>query len=77
MIKTSIEKLSREIGFDIGESDDETQANLLNGLCDGLANSMNSDKLQMQISYMVDHLTPKANRVLKEIVEFIKLREKE
>ena len=77
MIKTSIEKLSREIGFDIGISDDETQANLLNGFCDALANSMQPNKLEMQICCLVDHLTPKAHKVLKEIAEFIKLKEKE
>lgn len=31
MIKTSIEKLAEEIGFDIGMSDDVSQAKLING----------------------------------------------
>ena len=77
MIKTSIEKLSEEIGFDIGNSDDITQANLLNGFCRGLKNSMNSQKLDMQLAYMVDKLKPETHKVLKTLIDFIKLKEAE
>jgi len=77
MIKTSVEKLSEEIGFDIGNSDDVTQANLLNGFCRGLRNSMNDQKLDTQLSYMVDKLKPEAHKVLKVLVDFIELKEKE
>lgn len=77
MIKTSIEKLAEEIGFDIANSDDETQAKLLNGFCKGLSNSMDERHLQMQISYIVDKLNPKTSRILKEIVQFLELKEKE
>lgn len=77
MIKTSIEKLSETIGFEIGTSDDVTQSNLLNGLCKGLANSINEHELSMQLCYIADKLDSKSCRVLKELVEFIKLKEKE
>jgi hypothetical protein len=40
MIKSSIEKISESIGFDIGMSDDVTQANLINGFCRALSNSI-------------------------------------
>ena len=77
MIKTSIEKLAEEIGFDIGNSDDITQAKLLNGFCKGLANSMNEIDLQRQICYMADKLDLKTSKILKEIVQFLELKEKD
>mgnify|MGYP003405309419 FL=1 len=76
MIKNSIEKLAAEIGFDIGNSDDITQANLINGLCKGLANSMNERKLEMQLCYVADKLDEKSRKILKGLVEFIELKEK-
>lgn len=76
MIKNSIEKLAAEIGFDIGNSDDITQANLINGLCKGLANSMNEHKLEMQLCYVADKLDEKSRKILKGLVEFIELKEK-
>lgn len=73
MIKTSIEKLSREIGFDIGNSDDVSQANLLNGLCDALSNSMpNRCDLDTQICYIVDKLSDKSMDVILKLGDFIK-----
>lgn len=75
MIKTSIEKLAKEIGFDIAHSDDKTQAELLNSFCEGLANAMDKNHLQTQICYIVDKLSIKTDNVLKEIVEFIKFKE--
>jgi len=77
MIKTSIEKLADSIGFDIANSDDETQANLLNGFCKGLANSMQKNDLNTQLCYIADKLDAKTSEVLKELVEFIKLKESE
>ena len=75
MIKTSIEKLAKEIGFDIANSDDEVQANLLNGFCEGLSDAMNEQHLRTQICYIVDKLSPKTSKILNELVEFIKLKE--
>ena len=40
MIKTSIEKIAKDIGFDIGLSDDMVQSDLLNGFCEGLKDSI-------------------------------------
>ena len=76
MIKTSIEKLAEEIGFDIGNSDDVTQAKLLNGFCRGLANSIDGHSLDIQLCYMSDKLNAKTDDILKKLVEFIKLKNK-
>lgn len=73
MIKSSIEKLAEEIGFDIGTSDDVTQSNLLNGFCKGIANSM--EKPDMQLCYIADKLNQKSHNVLKQLVSFIELKE--
>jgi len=73
MIKTSIEKLASGIGFDIGCSSNDVQADLLNGLCKGLSNSMNKQDKEMQLCYIVESLNAKTKDTLKEIVEFIKL----
>jgi hypothetical protein len=77
MIKSSIEKLSETIGFEIGTSDDVTQANLINGLCKGLANSMDDHKLDLQLCFIADKLDSKSSRVLKSLVAFIELKEKQ
>tara|TARA_R110000751_G_scaffold40865_1_gene96434 strand:- start:166 stop:399 length:234 start_codon:yes stop_codon:yes gene_type:complete len=76
MIKTSIEKLAKEIGFDIGCSDDVVQADLLNGFCKGIANSMQESNRETQLCYIADKLDNKTNKVLKALVEFIELNEK-
>lgn len=75
MIKTSIEKLSESIGFDIGISDDQTQTNLINGFCKGLHNSMNEEDLEMQICSIVNLLNKKSHKVLKLFAEFIELKD--
>lgn len=74
MIKSSIEKLASEIGFDIAMSDDKVQSDLLNGFCKGLANSMDSNKLATQLCYIVDKLDDKSCKTILEIAEFIKLK---
>jgi methyl coenzyme M reductase beta subunit len=76
MIKTSIEKLAREIGFDIAMSDDGVQSDLLNGFCEGLANSMQEREIEMQVCCIVDKLSPKTRNVLKRFYGFIELKEK-
>jgi len=79
MIKTSIEKLAKGIGFDIGMSDDVVQSDLLNGFCKGLANNLgtSSQKIETQICYIADKLEPKTHEVIKHLYEFIKLKESE
>ena len=55
MIKSSIEKLADTIGFEIGTSDDVTQALLINGLCKGINNSIHQRRdLDMQLCYIAD-----------------------
>jgi len=74
MIKSSIEKLAEEIGFDIGMSDDQTQANLLNGFANALSSSMQKQQLEMQLCYISKLLNPKTEELLKNLIEFIKLK---
>lgn len=76
MIKTSIEKLAKDIGYDIGMSNDVTQADLLNGFCEALSNSMTEHNLNNQICYLTNKLTPKSHKIIKEIYGFIELKEK-
>ena len=74
MIKSSVEKLAYEIGFDIANSDDETQSKLLNGFAEGLVNAINGTRLETQLCYIAKGLDPKAEKLLTELVEFIKLK---
>ena len=74
MIKSSIEKLAEEIGFEIGTSDDVTQSQLLNSFFRGLRNRnrirIDSD-LDMQICYIVDRLEKNSKNMIKIFNEFI------
>lgn len=76
MIKSSIEKLAHDIGYDIGMSDDVVQSDLLNGFCKSLTNSMQSHELEMQLCHITDKLNDRSHQVIKELYEFIKLKEK-
>ena len=71
MIKSSIEKLAYDIGKDIGHSDNETQAKLLNGLSHGLNSIIEVDKLNMQISYIVDFLDNESKKIIPLLAEYI------
>ena len=77
MIRSSIEKMASEIGFDIAHSCNETQANLLNGLSRGLCNQLQRMEFEMQLSYIVNKLDANSIKLIKELNEFIKLREGE
>lgn len=73
MIKSSIEKLSDTIGFEIGTSDDITQSKLINGFCKGLNNSiLQEHDLNMQLCYIADKLDKESEKVLIKLGEFIK-----
>ena len=76
MIKSSIEKLAEDIGFDIGNSDDYTQSKLINGLCRGLNNSMNESSLDTQICYIVDKLSKDSLVIMTKIYSFIEYKNK-
>ena len=72
MIKSSIEKLAEEIGFESGTSDDVTQSKLLNSFFKGLRNSIRIDSdLDMQICYIVDKLDKNSKNMIKIFNEFI------
>ena len=77
MIQSTIQKMARSIGFDIGTTDDVAQSDLLNGFSEGILNSIiDNDSLQSQMAYIVDRLNPKAIKLIKELNEFIILKEK-
>ena len=78
MIKSSIEKLAEDIGLDIGRSDNISQSNLLNGFCKGINTSCHDNhKLDLQLCYVVDKLTPESYEVIKILYGHIKFRENE
>lgn len=74
MIKTTIEKLAKEIGFDIGCSDDVTQGEMLNAFSEGLKMSCR-DKLDDQLCYLSKKLDKNSRFVIEALCEFIKLEE--
>lgn len=74
MIKSSIELLAEPIGFDIANSDDNVQSQLLNGLGRGFK-TYQSHAFSMQLAYLVDKLTPEAKKFITELSEFIKLKD--
>lgn len=77
MVKTSVEKLARDIGFDIGMSDDQVQADLINGFSEALVNSIGINDIGNQLTYVVDRLSNKSDKVMLELAEFIKLKQQE
>ena len=77
MILSSIEKMAKDIGFDIGASNDQIQADLLNGFCAAIHQTMQQRDRGTQICYIVDKLDPRSFAILKEIYEFIKIKEED
>lgn len=73
MIKTSIEQLAEPIGFDIANSDDNVQSNLLNGLGRGFK-TYNDQQYNMQLAYIVGKLRPETDKFILELAEFINLK---
>ena len=73
MIKSSIELIAENIGFDIAHSDDHTQANLFNGLGKGFK-TYNSHDLGMQLAYVSDKLSKDAEKFILEFAEMIKCK---
>ena len=69
--------MANAIGFDIGISNDETQADLLNGFCRGLKNSMQDHDFNTQLCCIVDKLDFKSCEVIKALNEFVVLKEAE
>lgn len=75
MIKTSIELIAENIGFDIAHSDDHTQANLFNGLGRGFK-TYKSNELGMQLAYISDKLNKDSENLILELAEMIKCKNK-
>ena len=72
-VKTSVEKLAEDIGFDISNSDDITQSNLLNGLGKGFK-YLSDQQFQMQLCYIVEKLNPDTDKFIVELAKFIELK---
>lgn len=70
MIKSSIEKLAKEIGYDIGHSDNIVQSDLLNGLADGMSKIQNNQDYDMQICYIADMLNKNSVRMIEQLKAF-------
>lgn len=73
MIKSSIELIAENIGFDIAHSDDHTQANLFNGLGKGFKTYTNHE-LGTQLAYISDKLSKDAEKLIIELAEMIKCK---
>ena len=74
MTTKSIEKMAHDIGFDIGQSNDIAQADLLNGLGEGLSYLSKLD-YATQLVYVTRELTKSALRMIGELHEFAELKE--
>ena len=73
MIKSSIEKLANPIGYDIGNSDNVVQADLLNGLAKGLRTIAPDSDYDKQLCYVADELSDSAVKMIETLYEFCQL----
>ena len=73
MIKSSVELIAENIGFDISHSDDKVQSDLLNGLGRGFK-QYQEDNLSMQLCYISQKLTKDSESFIVALAEFIKLK---
>lgn len=71
MIKSSIELIAENIGFDIANSDDQVQANLLNGLGKGFK-LYNDSNFHTQLCYVSNNLNKETEKLILELAEYIK-----
>lgn len=76
MIKSTVEQMADPIGFEIGMSDDVIQASLINGFSRAFKNSMQEHQMNNQICAVVQRLDETSMKVILEMAEFIKLRNK-
>jgi hypothetical protein len=65
--------MAHAIGEEIGHSDDEAQAELLNGFLETLHRSMplRPDQVDTQICFVVGKLSPLSKKVLLRFADFI------
>ena len=75
MITTSVEKLADPIGFDIANSSDTVQCNLINGLSRGFA-TFREENYNMQLAYIVEGLSKQSEKLIIDLCEFVKLKQK-
>ena len=68
MIKSSIEKIAKDIGFDIGNSDDGVQGDLLNGFASGLSKIQQDHDREMQYCYIVEKLNYTALEMIQGLL---------
>lgn len=68
--------MAEPIGFDIANSTDEVQANLLNGLGNGFK-LFSDENFHMQLSYTSTRLNKPAEKLILELAEYIKLKNAE
>lgn len=73
MIKNSVEQIAEPIGFDIANSDNITQSNLLNGIGRGFK-LYPKDKLEIQLVYISQKTTKDADNFISSLAEIIKLK---
>lgn len=76
MIETCIEKMASPIGYDIGNSNDVVQAELINGLSRALCNSMQDHQLELQCCYIVDKLDDRSLKLIEILNGFVILKNK-
>lgn len=75
MIKTSIEQLAEPIGFDIANSDDHVQSNLINGLGRGF--KLYSDQnFHIQLCYISNKIDKDGEKFILELSEYLKSKNK-
>ena len=74
MIKTSIEKIAKDIGFDIGMSDDKVQQDLLNGLGESFG-KYSEQNFHNQLCYVSRGLTKEAEKFILNLAEYIRNNE--
>lgn len=70
MIKSSIEKVAKDIGFDIGMSDDKVQQDLLNGLGEAFSKYSERD-FHMQLCYVSKGLDDRTKVLIKTLSDYL------
>lgn len=73
MIKTSVQQLAEPIGFDIANSDDNVQGDLINGLGRGFK-TYNESSYNMQLAYLAERLDSNGESFILHLAEYIKLK---
>ena len=63
---TALEKVAYDVGFDLGNSGDVAQADLLNGFCDALRN-MRNHEWTMQMAYIYKGLSENTKAMLRKM----------